>query len=284
MCRFLLVSLNMDAVLAEVTVAQRKRKLAEMTRGNELSDAYTATLTRLKAQKGNKSKLGLKVLMWVVYSERPLQAEELCQALGVEMGSAELDVENVPALQTLLTSSLGLVTVEESSSTVRPVHYTLKEHLSSDPTLFSNPHATIAEVCLTYLNFGSVRDLWPTVTTAPSATPLLEYASCYWGDHARKEMTEKMAILALRLLDGFDKHISAQLMLLHWNKDRGSRPYFYWRTGPTGFTGLHAVAFLGIVGIVATVLEMQEWNLDATDSLGSSALTWAANRGHEGIV
>src|SRR5205807_47038 len=284
MCRFLLVSLNMDAILAEVTISQRRKKLAEMTRGNGLSDAYTATLTRLKAQKGYKSILGLKVLMWVVHSERPLQTEELCHALGVEVGSTELDVENVPAVHTLLASSLGLVMVEESSSTVRPVHYTLKEHLSSDPTLFHNPHATIAEVCLTYLNFGSVRDLLPTVTTAPSATPLLEYASCYWGDHARKEMTEKVAILALRLLDGFDKHISAQLMLLHWNKYCGSGPYFYWRTGPTGFTGLHAVAFLGIIGIVATVLEMQEWKVDATDILGSTALTWAANRGHEGVV
>src|SRR5437879_8965051 len=179
MYRFLLVSLNMEAILAEVTVSQRKRKLAEMTRGNGLSDAYTATLTRLKAQKGNKSKLGLKVLMWVVYSERPLRTEELRHALGVEVGSAELDVENVPALQTLLASSLGLVTVEESSSTVRPVHYTLKEHLSSDPTLFHNPHATIAEVCLTYLNFGCVRNLFLICIMALLSLPFLCFCFLY---------------------------------------------------------------------------------------------------------
>jgi hypothetical protein len=129
-CRFLLVSLNIDAILGEVTIRQRRKKLEEMTRGNGLSDAYTATLTRLKAQKGNKSVLGLKVLMWVLYSERPLRAEELCHALGVEIGSADLDPENVPALRTLLSSCLGLVTVEASSSTVRLVHFTLQEHLS----------------------------------------------------------------------------------------------------------------------------------------------------------
>ena len=89
-----------------------------MKRGNGLGDAYTANLTRLKAQKGNKSILGLKVLMWVLCSQRPLQAEELCHALGVEMGSSDLDPENVPALRTLLASCLGLVTVEASSSTV----------------------------------------------------------------------------------------------------------------------------------------------------------------------
>src|SRR5437868_528876 len=99
----------MDAILGEVTIRQRRRKLEGMTKGNGLSDAYTATLTRLKAQRGNKSILGMKVLMWVMYSERPLRAEELCHALGVEVGSADLDIENIPAVETLVASSLGLV-------------------------------------------------------------------------------------------------------------------------------------------------------------------------------
>jgi hypothetical protein len=50
--------------------------------------------------------------MWVLYSERPLRGEELCHALGVEIGSGDLDPENVPALRTVLASCLGLVTVE----------------------------------------------------------------------------------------------------------------------------------------------------------------------------
>jgi len=83
--RFLLVSLNIDAILGEVTIRQRRMKLEEMTQGAGLSDAYTATLARLKAQKGYKSVLGMKVLMWVVYSEQPLGAAELCHALGVEI-------------------------------------------------------------------------------------------------------------------------------------------------------------------------------------------------------
>ena len=91
--RFLLVSLHIEAILGEVTIRQRRKKLAEMAQGNGLSDAYTATIIRLKAQKGNKSILGLKVLMWVLYSERPLTTEELCHALGVELKSTDLDLE-----------------------------------------------------------------------------------------------------------------------------------------------------------------------------------------------
>ena len=284
MCRFLLVSLNIDAILGEVTVRQRRKKLEEMEKGNGLSDAYTATLRRLKAQKGIKSRLGMKVLMWVLCSERPLRAEELCHALGVEMGSADLDPENVPALRTLLASCLGLVTVEASSSTVRLVHFTLQEHLSSDSTLFHSTHSTIAEVCLTYLNFRQVWDLSPTLYFAPSTMPLLEYASCHWGGHARRGMTENAKILALRLLDRFDEHISAQLLLDHYNWTGSSGPHFPNFGGPKGFTGLHGVAFLGIVGIVAAVLQMREWDVNAADCSGSTALAWASGRGQDEVV
>ena len=195
-----------------------------MRQGKGLDEAYTATLTRLRAQKGYKSILGMKVLMWVLHSERPIQVQELRHALGVEIGSTDLDPENVPALRTLVTSCLGLVTVEESSFIVRLVHFTLQEHLSRDPTLFDNPHSTIAEVCLTYLNFGRPKSSANT-PLAPPTTPLLEYASVYWGRHARRGMTENVKILALRLLDGFDKHISAQLLLLHYNRERSEGPY-----------------------------------------------------------
>jgi len=283
MCRFLLVSLNIDAILGEVTIRQRRKKLKEMTQGGGLSDAYTATLARLKAQKGNKSALGMKVLMWVMYSERPLRTQELCHALGVEIGSADLDPENVPALRVLLASCLGLVTLEASSSTVRLVHFTLREHLSHHSMLFHSPHSAISEVCLTYLNFECITDLRPTLPSAPVTTPLLEYASVYWGKHTIKGITENIVILALKLLATFDEHISAKLLLLDYSRDPGEGPYFGGE-GPTGFSGVHGVAFLGLGGIVSRVLRMREWDVNAYDCMGMTALTWASRSGCEEVV
>ena len=282
--RFLLVSLNIEAILGEVTIHQRRKKLKEMTQGNGLGDAYTATLGRLKAQKGNKSILGWKVLMWVLYSERPLRADELCHALGVETGSTDLNMENVLELRILVASCLGLVTVEASSSTVRLVHFTLQEHLLSNPTLVHSPHSAIAEVCLTYLNFRCVWDLSPTLWPAPATTPLLEYASVYWGRHTRRGMTENIKKLSLRLLDRFEEHISAQLLLLCGNWDRSGGPYYFRMGVSTGFTGLHGAAFLGIAAILSAVLGMKEWDVNAGGCMGMTALTWASRGGHEEVV
>jgi len=254
-----------------------------MTQGNGLSDAYTATLTRLKAQKGNRAGLGLNSLMWIVHSERPIRAEELCHALGVKIRSTDLDRENVPPVRTLLASCLGLLTVEESSSIVRLVHFTLKEYLSSDPSLFHNPHSTIAEVCLTYLNFRSVWDLSPTRSSTYLEMPLLRYASVYWGEHAARDTRENVKRLALRLLERFDDHISAQLLLCSLD---GNWPWaeYHYRNENTGFTGLHAVAYFGLVEIVAAVLEMKEWDFNAADAEGRTALMWAVVRGKGEVV
>ncbi|RPA92087.1 ankyrin [Choiromyces venosus 120613-1] len=214
-----------------ITVHQRRKKLEEMTQGNGLSDAYTATLNRVKAQKGTKSILGMKVL-------RQLQADELCRAMGVEIGSTDFDLENA------------------SSST----------YLSGDPTLFSSPHSSIAEVCLTYLNSQS-----------PSTIPLLEYASC-------------------QLLDGFEEHISAQL---GWNipYDPVGRV--------TGFTGLHGAIVVAVLrvkewdlnaidstgttrgyeDVVKLLLTREDINPNTPDTkYGQTPLCWAARNGHEAVV
>ena len=287
MGRFLLISLNVDAILEGITIAERRKKLEGMRRGNGLSDAYTATLTRLRAQAETKSALGLKVIMWVLNSQRPLGVEELCHALGVEIGSVDFDPKNVPASRTLLSCCLGLVTVEASSRTFRLVHFTLQEHLASDPTIFNNlhnPHSIIAEICLTFLNSEYIRDISPEIHHTPPTIPFLDYASCFWGEHARREMTENVKVLALRLLDRFYEHISASQLLFRYSKSANKRWTVDEMEGKTKFTGLHGAAFLGVIEIFAAVLKMKEWDINTEDWFGNTALSWAAARGHEAVV
>ena len=104
------------------------------------------------------------------------------------------------------------------------------------------------------------------------------------GGHTRRRITENIKVLALRLLYGFDKHISSLLLLRNNNLDRLSRRLVELAKGSTRFTGLHGVAFLGIADIAAAVLDMKKRGFGAADFTGKTALTWAAKRGHDEVV
>src|SRR5437588_3722698 len=100
-----------------------------MTGGLGVGGAYDATLERIMRQEGDRRELGMGVLMWISRSERPLRPQELCHALAIEEDSAELDLDNVPAIETLLSCCLGLVTMDEERTSVRLIHLTLQEYL-----------------------------------------------------------------------------------------------------------------------------------------------------------
>ena len=146
-----------------------------MTNGLELGEVYGATISRIKAQDGDKCRLGMLALMWISHAERPLLADELCYALAVQLGSRDFDVGNIPSIPTLMNCCQGLITVDKEASIVRLIHFTLQEHLSSHPNIFSKSHSAMAEVCLTYLNSQLIKalstDPYPNIQDAP----FLEY-------------------------------------------------------------------------------------------------------------
>ena len=277
--RFLLVSLSIETILGETTIHRRKEKLKQMSSGQDIGDVYNATLERIRAQGKDKARLGMEAIMWVAYSERSLAPDELCEALGVEIGSRDLNSDNAPSIRTILNCTLGLGTVDSSSSKVRLVHFTLQEHILANPKLFPSPHSMIAEVCLTYLNFRSIKNLSSARSSPPPTTPFLEYASYYWGAHARRESSETTISLAKKLLNRFDAHISCKLLLskkFPCGKPLGLAETFLGLTiedfdfsqmpfdiagNPIGFTGLHAGALLGISEILASLLQIKEWDL-----------------------
>ena len=284
--RFLLVSLIMDAILADPTIHQRRKTLLRMTNGVGLGDAYGTTLNRIRKQIGNRMKLGVEALMWILCSERLLKVEELCNALGVEAGTTDFNPDNVPSIQTLVSCTLGLITIDEQSSTVRLVHFTLQEYLSAHPNLFITPHSKMAEICLTYLNFQSVCQFPTTASATLPTAPFLHYASCYWGSHARKEMAENVKRLALQLLRRDANHISAGVLLCEESVDfwswldrhRGIPPDL------RGFSGLHCIAYMGIAEIAIDMVNMKRWDLNGRDSKGATPLIWAVKYANSRIV
>ena len=177
--------------------------------GAGLGDAYGATLERIGAQDEEKAKLAVAALTWVCHAERPLQVDELCHALGVEIGETDFDLENVPSIGTLLDCCQGLITVDVEALNVRLIHYTVQEYLCSHPGLFSKPHSILAETCLTYLNSRQVKRHTPHALPDHASTPFLKYSARYWGAHTNKDLSDNARTLALELLDQYEDHISA---------------------------------------------------------------------------
>ena len=278
--RFLLVSLNIDAVLQETTIHRRRQKLNAMTDGLGLGDAYGATLDRIKGQGGDKAKLGIAALMWISHSERPLKAGELCHALAVEVGSPNLNSENVPSIGTLLACCQGLVVVDKEVFTVRLIHFTLQEYLRAHPDLFGAAHSAMAEACLSYLNSRQVKAISASLPFERQKTPFLEYSSLYWGVHAKKNLSDRSKLLALKLFGDCNNHISTKTLL------KAQKPYCYGVdfNKISLFTGLHWASFFGIVEIVAGLVEMEGCDINQMDCGGNTPLVWAANNGHEGVV
>ena len=278
--RFLLASLSIDAILQETTIHRRRQKLRAMTDGLGLEDAYGATLGRIKGQGGERARLGMAALMWISHSERPLKVNELCHALAVEIGSPNLNVDNVPSMGTLLVCCQGLIVVEKESSAVRLIHFTLQEYLRAHPDLFGPAHSTMAETCLNYLNFQQVKAILIFPFPDLQDIPFLKYSSLYWGVHAKRHISDCAKQLALKLFDGYDRHISSRILLeaqeMYW--------YGMYFGKPSLFSGLHCASFFGIVEIVACLVGMGGCDINQMDFRGNTPLHWASWNGHEGVV
>jgi len=250
-----------------------------MTDGSRLGDVYGATIARIKAQVGNKSRLGMAALMWINHAERPLRVDELRHALAVELGSRYFNARNVPSTSTLVSCCQGLIDVDKEASTVRLIHFTLQEYLSAHPELFGRPHSAMAEICLTYLSSKQVKALSTNPSPDTRNMPFLEYCSVHWGVHAKKEISASGRSLALELLRGDYGHISTQFLFA---RVEGLDPRKYSSYSP--FSGLHCASFFGIIQVVACLIQMGCYDIDGGDFYGCTPLVWASHDGHEEVV
>ena len=70
--RFLQVSLDIDVILHEPTISGGREKPRKMAAGLQLRDGYDATIERIKAQGGEKSRPGKTASRWITGAEWPL--------------------------------------------------------------------------------------------------------------------------------------------------------------------------------------------------------------------
>ncbi|KAL9119965.1 MAG: hypothetical protein Q9187_003484, partial [Circinaria calcarea] len=207
-----------------------------------LDDTYARILNGIDE---DYSQYAIIILQWLVYSARPLQIEELAEAVTVDLQSRPRfsadrrfpEPRDVAAICSSLVTMLvekfparRRLKKEEPRTMVRLAHFSVREYLTSERIL-AGPgptsrysireipaHLGIAEICLAYLLQFDQPD---STFLSSKDFPLAQYAACYWiyhtelsGEKGGVDMTallEMEAELFLRNRDAAHNYACLQL-------------------------------------------------------------------------
>lgn len=232
--RFLLPALQVQDIVSQTTKAEVRQALWE--RPKELHTALEQTLARIRQQPLNKSRLTMRVLMWLTHLKGPLSKEGLRYALAVRIGNTQFNPENLPSAKSIIECCFGLV--NEKAFSFRLMHSTIKEYLSDTQRgYFPTGQQDMTNACLTYLNSNGILKVlnktsnksmpWRLAArlgedpnlgsrstrfmsnffgkafvrnTAEGNLNFLAYATLYWSHHARDTSPANYEGLAIKLL------------------------------------------------------------------------------------
>ncbi|KAI4238113.1 MAG: hypothetical protein LQ352_007898, partial [Teloschistes flavicans] len=279
-----------------------------------LDKAYRDALVRIEEQMPERHQLAKQILYWIVYAARQLSASELQEALAVEEGTSELDEENKPDLDEMISVCMGLVTIDPYSNVIRLVHYTTQEFLENLPDWAQLAHSAITKTCLAYLAFkiceaGFLDEDFFRIHS------LSRYACDYWYTHAESCWNESIEALALAFVEEerkivlycdichdlkrlfrYDDYVAPSwtgLRAIHWAAYAGSEKIVskLLENGhdprlidDRGGTPLMYAALGGNEAVSKTLLEMPDIDVNVTDNAGNTPLCLAARKGHEPVV
>ena len=72
----------------------------------------------------------------------------------MEVGESELDEDNLPEIEDMVSVCAGSVTIDGESNTIRLVHYTTQEYFERTQShWFPNSNTDITTICISYLSF-----------------------------------------------------------------------------------------------------------------------------------
>lgn len=171
----------------------------------------------------------------------------------MEPDESELDLDNVPEVEDMVSYCAGLVTIDDESNITRLVHYTAQEYFVGIRESW-NPRAQqeITSACLTYLSFdpfrsGSCPDN-EQFESRLEKNVFLDYASRFWGQHARTVQKQVFESTSHFLQDSILVSCAVQTMsMLHFKYGNYSQRF------PEQATGLHLTAGFGLLYFLEAV-------------------------------
>ncbi|RYP09549.1 hypothetical protein DL764_001234 [Monosporascus ibericus] len=261
-------------------MALRKALQNLVTGSNAYDTAYNGAMERIESQLPDQKERAKQVLSWITFAERPLTKWELQHALAVEINEPELDKENLPQIEDMISICAGLVTVDEESSIIRLVHYTTQEYFDrTHDRWFPDARLNITTTCSTYLSFSAFTNGYcktdEEFEQRFKSHLLYDYAARNWGHHARAISPCQCYLRFLQ--KPAEVKASSQALMVTGYRYRG-----YSQDVPKEMNALHLAAYFGLHKAVKSLI--RECNTDMKDSHGRTPLSWAAWNGHEAVV
>ena len=254
---FLLTQLQMDSLINQTSARHVFKALQSLP--EKLSETFGDAIERIKSQSREYWRLARHVISWIFYARRPLKIFELREILAVEPDDTKFDPSGLHERDLILEVCCGLVSIDEQDETIRLVHYSLQEYLTTCwHEHWPKAEETVAAVCIAYLTLEdfSVHILEHYM---PAHCQFLSYAAEYWGEHLKGPFKAILEDQACRLLDR-----TTELSNVH-----GVRSRLYDTISTT--TPTHVTVSLGLKYLVSIILKRND-DLEARDSNGYTPL------------
>lgn len=240
-----------------------------------------------------------KVLHFIMAAERPLLLVEMAAMLALREDhqchrDLERDILVHDSLSFEIREACGLFVIINDLK-VYLLHQTAREFLLQAPGQLSAPgwqhsidtqisHRIISKLCIQYLWFPELQELMYD-PRRPQPFVLLEYAAQNWTFHYRqaRDTDAHLQSLALQLCDPY-LAMADIWMAAHIEREFGERAVRHALFELS--TSLLIVAYFGMDDLVNRVLKQGKFNSlnDKSPKSLRTALSWAAERGHDRVV
>ncbi|PLB36747.1 nucleoside phosphorylase [Aspergillus candidus] len=224
---FLLAQLQFESVRTQKTIKKVRGALKRLPIGVAYEHVYNDTMQRIRELDSNSRDLAKDTLSWITFAKRPLSPAELQHALAVEHDEPDLDHDNLPQVEEMISVCAGLITVDKDSNIIRFAHYTMKEYFQqAQKHWFPDAEVKITRTCISYLSFHAFEtgpcQTGRELTERLQMYPLYDYAACNWGHHARDASTLCPEAVKFLNYDGKIQDVPGRALLLRRSRDEDS--------------------------------------------------------------
>ena len=151
--RFLWVEFQLDAICAEASDKGIEKALTRVP--GDMDATYERILKTINEKPRPKRELARRVLIWTAYARKPLSIYYLALAISIEMDTKSLEdlKSSIPANEFILDACANLISIDGPFRSVRFVHFSVQEFLTSHRSTTLNlgyemAHREIAQTCI----------------------------------------------------------------------------------------------------------------------------------------